>query len=189
MTSTLFISMINNAMLLLILSVVYELINMIPYGYSRFKLVLNGLLISLICVTIMSMPYMLQPGLFFDTRSILISVTALIFGPIPTAFTVITASIYRIIVGGSGTLPGLAVILTSTLIGLAWRRWLYPKATKWRWLSVYLMSFAVHVTMLACMLLLPYPQNLNTILAIAVPVLVVYPITSALLSILLLRLQ
>ncbi|MHB1454415.1 MAG: PAS domain S-box protein [Saccharofermentanales bacterium] len=126
---------------------------------------------------------------FFDTRSILISVTALTFGLIPTLITVVIATIVRLIIGGAGVLPGLAVIMTSSLIGLSWRRWSYPKLTKWRCLNVYLMSLVVHATMLACMLLLPYPNNLNTIYKIALPVMIIYPLASVLLSLLLIRQQ
>ena len=51
------------------------------------------------------------------------------------------------------------------------------------------MSLTVHIAMLACMLLLPYPESLNVIRKIAVPVMVVYPAASVLLSMLLMRQQ
>ncbi|MFH1879198.1 MAG: PAS domain S-box protein, partial [Bacillota bacterium] len=185
-----FLPLIENASLLLVLSVIYETVNYFPLRFRRIQPLFNGALIALICVIIMSMPYTLQPGLVFDTRSILISVAALIFGPIPTAITVAAALTYRLIAGGIGTLPGVSVILSCALIGLGWRRWLYPKSKKMRWLNVYLMSIIVHVVMLACQLLfLPYPDNINTIRAIAAPVLLVYPVTATLLSLLLMRQQ
>jgi len=92
--------------------------------------------------------------------------------------------------GGSGALPGIVVILTSALIGLCWRRWFFPKAPdRWKWLSVFVMSVTVHLAMLLCMLLLPHPENLMVIRSIAVPVMLIYPIASLLLSMLLLRQQ
>ncbi|MCE5342396.1 MAG: hypothetical protein LLF96_02250, partial [Eubacteriales bacterium] len=66
MVSPMAVSMINNSMLLLVLFITCELINIIPSRYRRLLPILNGLLISMICVTIMSTPYTLQPGLFFD---------------------------------------------------------------------------------------------------------------------------
>jgi LytS/YehU family sensor histidine kinase len=89
---------------------------------------------------------------------------------------VVGASVFRLYAGGVGTLPGLLVIITSGMIGLAWRRWLYPKSKKWRWLNTYAMSITVHATMLVCMLTLPYPTNLNVICKIAVPVKLIYPV-------------
>ena len=189
MDQTVFMPLFNNAALLLVLSVIYEATYLLPYRYRHMQPVFNGILIALICVLIMSMPFTLQPGVIYDTRSILICVTALFFGPIPTAVTVVAAALFRISIGGSGTFPGIAVIATSALIGLAWRRWLYPKSNKWHWLSIYAMSLTVHITMLACMLLLPYPESLNVIRKIAVPVMVVYPAASVLLSLLLMRQQ
>ena len=177
----------QNASFLLVLSVIFEGVYLFPIRSRIVRLVVIGLLISGICIAIMLIPYTLRPGLVFDTRSILISVTALIFGPIPTIITAVVAIVYRLLMGGIGALPGFLVITSCSLIGLAWRRWLYPKTRKGRLLNVYLMSVIVHVVMLACMLPLPYPNNIDTIRVIALPVLVIYPITATMLSLLLLR--
>ena len=181
------IPLINNAALLLVLSVVYEISYWVPSKYRNFRLVLSGSLIALICIAIMSVPFNLQDGVFFDTRSILLSVSALIFGPISTLIAGIAASIYRLAIGGSGAVPGVATISSSIFIGLAWRRWLYPVSKKTRWLSIYLMSIAVHITMLLCMMLLPAPDNQIVIRTIAAPVMVLYPIAAMVLSLFLQR--
>ena len=182
-------ALINNAALLLSLSIVYELAYLIPLRYRRMQPYISGCFIALICSVIMSVPFTLQSGIIFDTRSILISVSGLIFGVVPTAIVVCVAVIARTIIGGVGTLSGIAVILSSALIGLAWRRWLYPKAARWRWLNIYVMSISVHVMMLFCMLLIPYPHNLEVIHAITLPVLLIYPVASVLLSLLLMHQQ
>ncbi|MHB8962682.1 MAG: HD domain-containing phosphohydrolase [Saccharofermentanales bacterium] len=183
------IGLVNNAALLLALSVIYEIVYYLPSKCHRFRPLIDGMLTSLVCFIIMKMPFNVMPGLFFDTRSILLSVTAVLFGPIPAGITAITAVLFRISIGGIGTLPGIAVIVSSTLIGLVWRRYLLPKQKKWRWVNMYGMSIAVHVTMLACMLLLPYPENLNVVRTISLPVLVIYPVASMLLSVLILNQQ
>lgn len=187
MERTVVIALVNNAALLLVLSVVYEVPYYISDKYYRIRPFIRGLLISLICVAIMSAPLTIQPGIVYDTRSILISVTGLIFGLIPTLITVATAVIIRVIRGGSGMVPGLMVILSSALIGLIWRQWVYPRVHKARWLSIYLMSLIVHAVMIACMLLLPYPDNLNIIRQITAPVMLIYPIATVLLNLLLIR--
>jgi diguanylate cyclase (GGDEF)-like protein/PAS domain S-box-containing protein len=187
MERTVLNELINNAALLLVLSVIFEVTYLLPSRYSRVQSVFSGLMVAVICVAIMLMPFTLMPGLVYDTRSILISVTALIFGPVPTVITAVAAVIYRLSAGGVGTLPGVSVILSSALIGLAWRRWVHVKSRKLQWLNVLLMSITVHITMLACMLLLPYPDSLTVIQRIAMPVMIVYPFASVLLSLLLLR--
>lgn len=183
------IALFNNAALLLVLSVIYEAAYFLPSRYSHLQPYLSGVLIAIICSAIMAMPFTLKSGIIFDTRSILLSVTALIFGFIPTAIAAAVAAIIRLIIGGAGTLTGISVITASSLIGLAWRRWLYPKSPRWRWLNIFAMSISVHIVMLACMLLIPYPDGWEAIRAIAIPVMLVYPVATLLLSMLLLRQQ
>ncbi len=181
------IALFNNAILLLALSVVYEATYLFAVKYRRLQKVFSGLLISIICITIMSVPFTLQSGLIFDTRTILISVTALIFGPIPTIITVAVASIFRISVGGVGVFTGLATILSSALIGLTWRRLLYPKSKKLYGLNIYAMGISVSFIMLVFILLLPFPESLNVIGEIIIPVMLIYPIVTVVLSLLLLH--
>ena len=187
MDQAVLLALLNNTALLLVLSVIFEVTYLLPPKYRRMKQVYGGLMISVICIAIMLMPFTFLPGVIYDARSILISVAALIFGPIPTAITAAAAVILRLIIGGAGALPGIAVIMSSALIGLAWQRWVHEKSGKWRWLNVFFMSITVHIVMLACMLLLPYPDSINIIRAIAAPVMLVYPLASVLLSLLLFR--
>ena len=189
MQQSITVSLANNTALLLVLSVVLELTYHMPHKYQRIKAMISGIMITFICIVIMNVPFMLQPGIFYDTRSILISVTALVFGLVPTAITAIAASLYRLSIGGAGAWQGLAVIISSALIGLAWRRWILPKSKQPRWLNIFLMSLMVHAVMLACTFLIPYPDSIVVFRAIALPVMLIYPIGSVLLSMLLLQQQ
>lgn len=183
------IALMNNAALLLVLSVIYQLTNFIDARYSRLKQVFNGVLIALTCIAIMSIPFELYKGVVFDTRSILISVTALVFGPVPTIITLAAAVVFRIFQGGAGAVPGVAVIISSAVIGSAWRIWIHPKVTKLRWLNVYIMSFLIHAVMVSCMHLLPYPASVDVIREITLPVLLIYPVATVLLYLILTQQQ
>lgn len=189
MNHTVFIALVNNAALLLALAVVYEISYVFPVRSSALRQLISGLLISIICIFIMKFPFELQPGLMIDARSILISTSALIFGPVPTAVAVISAIVFRLYSGGIGAMTGIIIIITSALIGSAWRFLVFPRTNKWNWLNVYIMSLAVHAAMLVCMLMLPYPESVSVLRDIALPVLLTYPIVSILLSLLLLRQQ
>jgi diguanylate cyclase (GGDEF)-like protein/PAS domain S-box-containing protein len=178
------IALVNNATLLMSLSVIYELTYLL-YPRFRFKQIVNGLLVAVICIAIMAMPFTLTLGVLIDSRSILISVTALIFGLVPTIVTVVAAIAFRVFLGGAGALPGVAIIISSAIVGLVWRRWLYPKATKLRLLSVYAMGVFIHIIMLVCMNLLPYPDSTRVIREIAFPILLIYPVATVLLCLLL----
>ena len=93
--------------------------------------------------------------------------------------------IYRIILGGVGVLPGVATILASGLIGLLWRNLI--KKNQFRVSKLYLFGIVVHVAMLLCMFILPWPTSLEVIREIILPVLLLYPIGTVLLSLLLFR--
>ncbi|MDW7656528.1 MAG: LytS/YhcK type 5TM receptor domain-containing protein [Bacillota bacterium] len=185
MNQELLTALIYNAALLLALSIVCEISYQLPDRFSKIKPLITGFFISSICIVVMSTRFVMAPGLVFDTRSILISVAAFFFGPIPTVMTVVTASIFRIVEGGVGMVAGLAVIVTSALIGYLWNRHIFSRQAKHRWLSLYLMSILVHIVMILCMLLMPYPTSLTVIREISLPVLLVYPVASLLLSMLL----
>lgn len=183
------VSMISNAALLLVLSVIYEVSYMLPPGFDRLRPVIRGAMIAAVCVAVMSMPFTMAPGLIFDTRTIIISVTALVYGVVPAAITAAAAMVFRIFIGGYGLLPGLATIVSSALIGLAWRKWARFKGGRRPWLNALLMGITVHIAMLACMLLLPGPDSVTVLRTIALPVMLVYPAASVLLSLLLLHQQ
>ena len=85
------LTLLSNIALLLIMSVAYETTNFIPSRFQRWTPWINGVVLSGICVVIMNFPFTLMPGLVYDTRSILISVTGLVFGLIPTILASVTA--------------------------------------------------------------------------------------------------
>jgi diguanylate cyclase (GGDEF)-like protein/PAS domain S-box-containing protein len=187
MNIELLVGMLSNALLMLGLFVIYEISDHLPARWYRIWRYVTGLLTAAICIVIMAAPYELRPGLVYDTRSILISVTALIFGPVPTLITAAAATGYRIWMGGIGMLPGVGTIVTSAVIGLVWRRWVFHRSRqiRWKWLNLYVMGLVVHILMLACMFLMPLEEAMETVSRIAVPVMVVYPVFSVLLGMLL----
>lgn len=189
MQDNIYVSLLNNAALLVMLAVIYEVVYYLPIKNKNVQSIITGLFTALICAAVMYIPFTLQSGVVFDTRSILISATALLMGPVPTLITIIVALSMRIYSGGAGVYAGITVISTSALIGLFWRSYVYPNAKNRKIVSVYLMSLLVHMVMLLSMLLIPAPDNINVIKQIAVPVLLIYPIATVLLSSLLIHQQ
>lgn len=61
------------------------------------------------------------PGLVFDTRSVLLSLSGLFFGLIPTIIASVTLIIFRLFLGGPGVWMGITVIITAASIGYLWR--------------------------------------------------------------------
>lgn len=157
------IALINNAALLLSLSIIYEIRHIFRIKNNTLSKLVNGVLIGLIGIATMSLSFVLTPGLIFDTRSVLISVAALTFGAIPGIVAAATTIVYRLAIGGDGTLMGVMVILSSCVLGLVWRRYVGVKKSKFRFLKLYLFGICVHVAMLACTMLLPAEASFETL--------------------------
>jgi PAS domain S-box-containing protein len=185
MDSNIIKGLVCSVSLLLTLSIVCEIGYVIPSRWKWLVPYINGLFISIICVSIMSMPFQLTTGLFFDTRTILIGVTAVAFGGISTLIAVCVTVIYRFSLGGVGVWMGVLTICASAALGLLWRQHLLHKKSKYRWLNTYLFGIAVHVTMLASTFVLPWPLAIQTFSQLALPVMLIFPIGTVLLSMLL----
>lgn len=178
---------IKNAALLLALSIIYEISYLIPTKRKRLTLVINGSLIGLIGVAVMTLPFRFSADVIFDTRSILIGVTALTFGPLPTVIAASMISLYRIIIGGGASVfAGVAVTVSCAVLGLLWRHFMLNKS-HYRWLNIYLFGICIHVVMLLCMFILPWPLSVQVLEAISLPILLIYPVATVLLSLLLLQ--
>ena len=137
-----------------------------------------------ILLTLMMTPWTFQPGIVFDTRTILLSVSGLIIGIIPTIIAMAIASLYRIYIAGNGIIMGVATIISAGTIGILWAyirpRW---RGKKRYYIEIYVMGLATHIGMLMCIIFLPEEIRLETLKNIAPTVLIVYPIGTLLLGI------
>ena len=79
---------------------------------------------------------------------------------------------------------GIAVIMTSGAFGLAWRHLRRHQDRLPSMVELYLLGIAVHVAMLAWMLILPWKLAVNVLQAISIPVMLIHPLTTALLGML-----
>ncbi|MCF8056147.1 MAG: response regulator [Desulfocapsa sp.] len=125
-------------------------------------------------------PLNLGPGLIFDGRSIMISLCALYFGPLAGAVTGAMALLYRIGLGGAGTIMGVLVILSSLGIGLLAYFRFTPATRPLSATHLYLFGLLVHVTMLTMVFSLPGGTGFGVIMRIGLPVMLLYPLATVL---------
>ena len=172
---TSFAGLLNNAVLLLALGVIYDSLGLHNLANKTLRNVLTGILVGIIGISVMLTPWELSPGVFFDTRWVLISLCGLYFGFVPTLIAVAMTVCLRLFQGGAGIYVGSLVIVSSGLIGLAWRYWSlrYKKEMSWGWL--YLLGLSVQIDVLLCMFLMPAEMRYTIIMAIAPPLLIIYP--------------
>lgn len=148
---------------------------------------ITGFVLGGISLVLMSTPWILSPGLVFDTRSIMLSVSGLFFGAIPTIIAMIITGVYRFTLGGDGMWMGMAVILSSGTIGILWGK-LRLNIFQDKYIKdLFLMGFSVHVVMLICTLLLPKESIVQTLKNISIPVLIIYPFATVLLGIIMVK--
>ncbi len=178
MNQGIFYGLMYNAALLMALGIVFDSITLRNYRNILLAKIVTGLCLGCIALAIMINPFVLRPGVVFDTRSILLCLTALFFGFIPTCIATLMALLYRIWQGGAGVYMGCSVIIASVGWGYLGKlfhgKWHKPYA----FLELYLLGIATHITMLALTILLPASIRLDIFNAIVLPVLVLYPVAT-----------
>lgn len=188
MNDSIIVGLLQNTAILLALSYIYEFWwNRNDEPKNNLNKILTGLVIGIIGIVLMLTPWILIPGLVFDTRSVALSVSGLFFGKLPTTIAIIITGIFRVHLGGDGKWMGIAVIVSSGLIGLLWNRFRPLDKSKHYVLELLALGIVVQLVMLGCTILLPSGQRLNTLKTIAVPVLSIYPLATVLLGTLMFR--
>lgn len=81
-----------------------------------------GILFSIGSVLTMLDPVILRPGVILDSRTVMIGLAALFGGVGATVIVSCATILARLFLGGVGTVPGIAAIFLSALIGLAYAR-------------------------------------------------------------------
>ena len=149
---------------------------------GRTGAMLQGLLFGLAAVFGMLRPVVLEPGIIFDGRSVVISLCGMFFGPLAALLAGSAAAACRIVQGGAGALTGSLVIASSVLIGLVFywnwkRRGQDPSA----W-SFFRLGLAAHVAMLLLMFTLPGGAGPAVLKKIALPVILTYPLVTVIIG-------
>ena len=177
------IGLVNNAALLLALGVLYDTLGPRPRGGNpTIQQAPAGVILGAIGIAVMLNPWEFTPGVVFDTRSVLLSVSGLFFGTAPTLVAVLMTGAFRLYHGGAGAWTGVAVIVTSGGIGVAWRHLRHRKLEDISVCELYVLGLVVHMAMLLWMLSLPWPLAMSVLSTISLPVMVIYPVGTVLLG-------
>lgn len=188
MKESILIGLLQNSAILLAFSLLYQNIWIRDKEVKGTSAkIIAGLIIGGIGIILMFTPWMMVPGISFDMRSVLLAVSGLFFGPIPTIIAMLVTALGRFYIGGDGLLMGLAVILFSGTIGLLWRKfrpnW---KSNNYR-VELLVLGLVVHIVMLACVVFLPADKILPTLKTIVIPLIILYAPVTMLLGILMVR--
>ena len=178
-----FLGLFQNISLLLAAALIFDVIAVRGHVKKQVTAqIASGLALGAIGMAVMLTPWTLAPGVIFDTRSVLIGVSGLFFGSLPTLIAMAMTSALRIYQGGLGMLTGVCVIVASGLIGIAWRRFRKAPLDQIGLAELYLFGIAVHVAMLLLMLTFPWETAQRVLANISLPVLLIYPPGTALMG-------
>ncbi len=182
------VALLFNIALLLALSIFFA-----TYPFKQLKWYVShevfiGLIVGLIGLLIMFNPFHLAQGVVYDSRSILIVVSGMVLGSVPTVVASFMMACLRLYLGGVGLLAGLATIVASACVGIVWHRFRFTKILEKRGnlnLEFYLVGLFTHVLMLGCQLLLPDEVQSYVLSVMTFPILLLYPVGTYLLALLL----
>lgn len=183
MNGTSILDLIYNTALLLALVLLLDLgIGKRHISNTPVWQVLIGAAIGGVGIILMMTPWVLTPGVIFDTRSVLLGISGLFFGSIPTLIAMVITAAYRIYLGGSAAVMGVSVIFTTGIIGVLWRKRLRKPLSAMTPLELYLFGVTIHVDMLLCAFVLPVDRALTILSNISLPVMLIYPVGTMLLG-------
>lgn len=147
---------------------------------KRIQEIILGIIFALAVLIAMIYPYQYQPGLFFDGRSIFLSLVSLLFGPIPSLITTLSAIMMRIYQGGIGVITGCLVILYSSLTGLLFHFLYMKKDKKMTLIFFWWFGMIIHIGMLLLMFTLPQSKGIIVIRKIGLFIMIIYPLVTIL---------
>ena len=183
MNSEIFVKLIQNAALLMAMALIFDMVTLRwRTGQAWFRQVVTGTILGLIGAALILTPWMLTQGIIFDTRSVLLGISGLFFGLIPTLIAMLITGAFRLNMGGAGASMGIAVILTTGSIGLLWRHLRKKPLVDISWRELYGFGLVIHIVMLACAFTMPLDTARKVLSDISLPVLLIYPPVTALLG-------
>lgn len=178
--------LIQNAALLIALTTLYTFIVRFRQEHSRFKPLALGLLFGTVAILGMRMPVRYAEGVFYDGRSIVLTLAGLFGGGGTALVAGALAALYRLEVGGPGVWAGTATIVSCSFLGWLSRRVSRRPPSELRLGEFYLLGVVAHIVMLnAQLLIIPWPRGVEVVSRIWLPILLIFPPATVLMGVLL----
>ena len=177
-----FIDFINNAALLLVLSILSNNIRLHWLKREPLQSLALGLLYGLVAIIAMRIPMELQPGVIFDGRSVVLSLAGLFTSGPTTLIACVIAALWRVHLGGAGVFTGVGSIIISGFAGVFYSRLVSRKGTHLTRTRLFLFGLSVHVLLALWFFTFPREIALLIVQQVFVPYLVVFPLATMLIG-------
>lgn len=174
------LTLIQNVALVVMLATIQRYLARMLDAHPALGQITSGILYGAVAIVGMLTPLSFAPGVFYDGRSIILSLAGLFGGAPVAAIAAVMAGAYRALLGGVGAYTGIATIVSSALIGVGLRRLRRGRIAGLRSPQLLAFGVLVHVLMLALQyLMLPAPTGLQVVRSIGVVVITLFPIATA----------
>lgn len=130
---------------------------------------LSGVLFGAICVIGMQAPITVSPGVIFDPRSVIISLSGVFGGPVCALIAGAISAGYRIYLGGAGAPTGVAVVVACAALGVGFRMLWRSGRVPLDWRTLLAFGLVVHIVVIGIFMQLPQPIADKVLNTIAVP--------------------
>jgi diguanylate cyclase (GGDEF)-like protein/PAS domain S-box-containing protein len=187
METSSFIGLLNNATLLIALAVIYDAVNLDSIKNKTVREVISGLLIGMLGFVVMNTSWEMIPGVLFDTRWVLISLSALFFGFIPTLIAGVMMVTLRLNMGGTGALVGTLFVIMPASIGCFYAYLVKLKKIQLDWFKLYVFGMLIQISVLCCMFIFPEDIRYQALDSIMLPLIVIFPVCTMLVGLILKR--
>lgn len=144
-------------------------------------------MVGAIGIFLMFNPWTYQPGHGLDFRSVLLSISGLYLGAVPTLVAILIMGVFRYFAGGELMLIGVILVTSSGLMGIGWRYLQQKRGNTNSLLSLYMLGLLTHVIMLAWLVFMPREVYVPIIQKMALSVITLYPFITLVLGFLMNR--
>lgn len=142
----------------------------------------TGALFGFVCIVGMRFPITVEPGIFFDARTVIISLSGVFAGPLGGSIAAAISAGYRLWLGGGGALVGVTVILMALGTGLIYRKLVDNNRLKLKAASLLGLGLVVHLCEIILFSFLPATAVNDVMSSVALPLLFIYTPATVLLG-------
>ncbi|MFA5570077.1 MAG: HD domain-containing phosphohydrolase [Sphaerochaetaceae bacterium] len=168
------VDIVYNIALLLAVSVIFSTFPLKTDVLTKRSQILLGVIVGLLGILIMSRPAFFSSGVTFDSRTILIGVTAMFFGPITGGIGSLFIIVYRLYLGGGGVWTGMLSTLVAFGGGSVWHHTRYRKGN-YKLYEFYLVGLFIHLGFTLTWFALPIELQGMLFHMYLIPILIIYP--------------
>lgn len=172
----------HNVAMLLSIALLYQVVRQTFPRARRTGDLLAGVLFGAMAIYCMLTAFVMQSGVIFDGRSIVLALAGLFGSGWSGLVAVVVAAAYRVWLGGPGIWAGLATILVAGTGGVVARRFIQRSNWPPSPLQLWWIGMWVHLLVLACMMFLPATIRFETINNLALPFLLIFPMVTVVLG-------